>query len=51
MSNCNFDVKNEFSTSKLVERDFLNTEIAQEIEIYMITSFCDGGHLGLHIAT
>ena len=51
MSNCNFDVKIEFSTSKSVEIDFLDTKIAQQIKIYMITLFCEGSHLGLHIAT
>ena len=51
MSELNFDVRNEFSTSKLVKIDFLNTKKAQEIKIYMITLFCEGSHLGLHIAT
>ena len=51
MSNFNFDVRNEFSTSKLVKMDFLNPEKAQQIKVYMITSFCEGSHLGLHIAT
>ena len=33
MSNFNFDVRNEFSTSKLVKIDFLNTEKAQQIKV------------------
>ena len=51
MSNFNFDVRNEFSTSKLDKMDFLKTEKAQQIKVYMITSFCEGSHLGLHVAT
>ena len=37
MSNCNFDVRNEFSTSKLVEIDFLNTKMAKN-KNSMVTS-------------